>query len=319
MSKLKFSATNDYAFKKLFGTIKNIPVLRRFLSLILGISESDVNGIHLKNPMIGGDYDLGKPGIIDIKAALNDMVINIEMQNLWHDYYEERVIFGLAKSYAEDIEKGEDYGKLKPCISISILNSKFPYSKKIHSIYRMLEAKDHTPFKNLLELHFLDLTKVRGGKEASELEKWLLFIKTEDEKLREELSEGDEIMKKANITMKEFYSNEKERMRYDALFMFECDKATMRRVGLEEGMEKGMEKGMMRGIKKGIRKGRVEGIEEGMKKGIAEGMEKGMEKGRAEGMEEAARNMLKEGTPIEAIIRWTGLSRERIDMIKGGL
>ena len=126
-------------------------------------------------------------------------------------------------------------------------------------------------------------------------------------------------MKKANITMKEFYSNEKERMRYDALFMFECDKATMRRVGLEEGLEKGMEKGMMRGIKKGIRKGRVEGIEEGMKKGIAEGMEKGMEKGRAEGMEEAARNMLKEGTPIEAIIRWTGLSRERIDMIKGGL
>ena len=132
-------------------------------------------------------------------------------------------------------------------------------------------------------------------------------------------------MKKANITMKEFYSNEKERMRYDALFMFECDKATMRRVGLEEGLEKGM----IRGIKKGIRKGRVEGIEEGMKKGIAEGMEKGraegmekgraegMEKGRAEGMEEAARNMLKEGTPIEAIIRWTGLPIEKIEKLKG--
>ena len=119
--------------------------------------------------------------------------------------------------------------------------------------------------------------------------------------------------------MKEFYSDEKERMRYDALFMFECDKATMRRVGLEEGLEKGIEKGMMRGIKKGIRKGRVEGIEEGMKKGMEKGRAEGMEKGRAEGMEEAARNMLKEGTPIEAIIRWTGLSREKIEKLKGNI
>ena len=222
-SVMQFTARNDYAFKKLFGNNENKDITKRFLSLILNIKESDIKELIFKNPFVGGNYLDEKQGIIDIKLELNQNIINIEMQNFWHSNYEERVLFGWSNSYTEELTKGHNYGELKKCISINIINSKFPYSDDIHSIYKILNIKDKSSFKDLLELHFLDLTKLNHSIESlNELERWLLFIQTEENEIRENVSKGDKAMEKAGTVMKEFYSDPKERMLYTAIFMEEC-------------------------------------------------------------------------------------------------
>ncbi len=248
-SSMQFTARNDYAFKKLFGNNENKDITKRFLSLILNIKESDIKELIFKNPFVGGNYLDEKQGIIDIKLELNQNIINIEMQNFWHSHYEERVLFTWSNSYTEELNKGHNYGELKKCISINIINSKFPYSDDIHSIYKILNIKDKSSFKDLLELHFLDLTKLNHSIDSlNELERWLLFIQTEENEIRENVSKGDKAMEKAGIVMKEFYSDPKERMLYTAIFMEECEKTTL----FEQGKNEGRNEGIVIGENKGM-------------------------------------------------------------------
>lgn len=253
-STLKFTARNDYAFKKMFGREENKEILCRFLSLILDIDEESITDIVYKNTFIGGNYKRDKHGIIDIKIELNKVtILNIEMQNIWHNYYEERVLFGWANSYIEEINRGESYATLKKCISINVLNSKFPYSDEVHSVYKILNIRDYTSFKDILELHFLDLTMLdKNGEKLSELEKWLLFIETDNEEVREILAKEDKIMEKANIMMKEFYSNPQERALYLAEFRDACDRTTIFDDGVAIGEKRGVAIGESRGVNIGM-------------------------------------------------------------------
>ena len=58
-----------------------------------------------------------------------------------------------------------------------------------------------------------------------------------------------------------------------------------------------------------------EGLEEGMIKGIEQGIEKGIEKGALQEKISIAKNLLKNGTPIDIIISVTGLSKEQIESL----
>ena len=88
----------------------------------------------------------------------------------------------------------------------------------------------------------------------TELEEWLLFIRTEDKEVRKKLAEGNPMIAKANDVMDIFYLNEKERAAYQAAWRYESDRVSM----LKETEEKAVAKG----FEKGIEKGRKEGIEE---------------------------------------------------------
>ncbi len=66
------------------------------------------------------------------------------------------------------------------------------------------------------------------------------------------------------------------------------------------------------GLAEGFGKGRVEGHAEGLVEGRAEGLAKGRAEGRSETLVEDAKNLLSIGTPIESIMKATGLSEEEI-------
>lgn len=65
------------------------------------------------------------------------------------------------------------------------------------------------------------------------------------------------------------------------------------------------------------------GIQKGMEKGIEKGMAQGMEKGMVQGIEkgkiEVARNLLKMGMDLLAIVQATGLSKEEIKKIEADM
>ena len=169
---MRFTVRNDYAFKKLFGRKENEDILAEFLSLVTGMAQRDFKEIRIEDPLLLPQALEKKAGILDLKLRLADgRKINIEIQNYWTDFFPRRSLYYWADMYAGDLEKGEKYDRLEKCITINILNESFPFTDKCHSIYKLLETEEHTELDELLEIHFLDLTKIlpRRSKERTEI------------------------------------------------------------------------------------------------------------------------------------------------------
>ena len=77
----KFTARNDYAFKKLFGTVENKDIMSCFISLITGLDERDFKDVAIANNELSSQFYKDKTGRLDIKIILKDgKKINVEMQ-----------------------------------------------------------------------------------------------------------------------------------------------------------------------------------------------------------------------------------------------
>ena len=232
---MRFTVRNDYAFKKLFGRQENIIILQEFLSVVLELDKSEFQDIIIENPTVSNYYADEKQGILDIKVTLQSgQKISIEMQNLWEPHYEKRTYFYWASRYLEYFKQGEPYEYLSKCIHISILNTVFPLTSEIHSIYKVINIKDFSNFGDDLEFHFLDLTKLKA-EDATDLEKWLRFIQTDNFKIREQLGKENAVMEYANGIMNQFFSSKEERLKYEAAFRYDCDRASLFAAGQETG------------------------------------------------------------------------------------
>ena len=165
----------------------------------------------------------------------------------------------------------------------------------MHSIYKILETEDYSPLDDVLEIHFLDLTRLTGS-EITEFEKWLLFIRTDDSNIRRQLAEENPMIAKANEVMNIFYLSDEERQAYLAASHYESDRASM----LGESKREGIAEGMLKGMAKGMAKGRA----------------KGREEGRAEGFYDAkvetAKRLLEMGLALPDIVKATTLSESEI-------
>lgn len=67
-----------------------------------------------------------------------------------------------------------------------------------------------------------------------------------------------------------------------------------------------------KGKRKGLMEGRQQGIKQGIERGIEQGIKQGIEKGR----KEVALELLKEGVPLELIVKTTKLSAEVVQKLK---
>ncbi len=91
-------------------------------------------------------------------------------------------------------------------------------------------------------------------------------------------------MEYANEVMDQFYSNKEERLRYEAAFRYECDRAS--------SLEEGIRIGEKRGEKRGEARGRLVG--------------------KQEATLQTARNMKARALDISLIQEITGLTAEEI-------
>ena len=277
---MSFTARNDYAFKKLFGTEENKDIMIEFLSLVTQLSKDDFDDIRIENSEYIPLFYNDKIGRLDIKIRLHDgRKIDVEMQNTYFDYYPKRSIFYCSKLIHEHFMSGFQYTQLKKCIAINVLNSPFKLSGKIHSIYQIRETEEQTLLDELLEIHFLDLTKL-PKENLTSLEKWLMFIKTDSKEERTMLAQGNPMMTKASQVMDIFYLDEQERKRYEAAWEYESDRLSM----------------------------------------ISESERKGLERGKSLGSRQAkletAKTMLTMHYPFEDICKISGLSQAEIEALK---
>ena len=286
-SSMRFTARNDYAFKKLFGTEENKDIMIEFLSLVTLLSKDDFDDVRIENSEQIPRFYNDKTGRLDIKIRLHDgRKIDVEMQNTYFDYYPKRSIFYCSKLIHEHFMSGFQYAQLKKCIAINVLNSSFKLSEKIHSIYQIRETEEQTLLDELLEIHFLDLTKLQKDNLTS-LEKWLMFIKTDSKEERSMLAQGNPVMAKANKVMDIFYLDEQERKRYEAAWEYESDRLSMINESERKGLERGRAEGEARGKAEGSRQAKLE----------------------------TAKNLLQFGLSVQKIAQATGLIKEDVEAL----
>ena len=252
MEKLfKITLRNDYAFKRVFGTEENKDVLQDLLECILDIPPDDIAGLELLDKELHKDSISDKTGVLDVKLRLkNNTIIDIEIQNRWNSEFIQRTIFYWAKMYTENLKTGEVYTKLPKCITINIVGEGFDLNSLIHSEYNVVEKHINDRLSDELEIHFLNLAKVKEQDENTEsdekkkkLYNWLKFIETDDTEVRKMLAQESPMMAKANATIEVMEMSPKEKWLYENRMKYEHDKASWKHVGYQEGIEQGIERG----------------------------------------------------------------------------
>lgn len=258
----------DFAFKKLFGSEENKDILISFINSILS-EDQQIKDIILKNPYNIANYKKDKMSILDIKAVDEKGVwYDIEMQLSEQVFYEKRAFYYWARVYADQMEGGYDYDKLKKTISINILDFNYLDEEDFHNTYKVFNEKSKKELSNFFEMHFIELNKFKKDFKdvKTALDRWAVFLnrayELEKNKIPDELAQ-DESIKKAIETLDIMYLDSEEREMYENELKRIRDYVAEMKTAQIRGMEQGLEQGIEQGIQQGIQKGIQQGIEQG--------------------------------------------------------
>ena len=307
------SLLNDIVFKIVFG--QHEEVLRPLLNAILGLEGLDrLREVKVLNPQLDRDFLNQRGGILDIHARDDrDVRYNIEVQVRPQSDYVKRSLYYLTRLFGGQGVSGQAYEDLERCVGISLLDFVlFPKRKKMHSIYRFKELEDHSELSDVLEMHYLELSKLEPSPDGlrTSLERWvhvLRFAPTYEQGMSPlpPILRDEEGIVMALDLMKKAYSDAEVR---ELLRMHE--KATM-----DAASE--LAHATRHGIKQGIQQGITQGIKQGIQQGIQQGLEQGRQEARQEGHKEVARRMLAQGFETDAIVKLTGLTAPEVERLRG--
>ena len=263
-----FGLTNDLLFKIVFGSKGNEKLLALMLNALLKYKgNQEIQDLEIINPINLPKLRVGKQSVIDVKAR-NKLgeVYCVEIQVKAHAEILKRVLFYSAASYTDQILRGIKYTELNKTICLWIMCEGILPEPDIYNKYLIKHDKNNNVLTDLLEYHFVELSKFNEDKPIklrTKFEKWLHILKFGDyyhsdtelpEQLKNEKGISEVVKQMSN-------ANTDERMRCELLArdMFLSDLAT----DLDAAEKKGIEKGREEGREEGIEKGREEGREEG--------------------------------------------------------
>ena len=111
---------NDLVFKKLFVPS---PDLLSDLINAMRWDASPIEVVEILNPRIDPEDLTGKFIVLDVLAKdRQGHLFNIEMQVRPYHTWSIRSLYYLAKLLAQQLQSGEEYGRLQPVIGIHLLN-----------------------------------------------------------------------------------------------------------------------------------------------------------------------------------------------------
>jgi len=196
----------DYAFKKIFGSQQSQAILISFLNAIVYDGENIIQSLTIVNPYNPGKTLSLKETYLDIKAILADgSIVVIEMQISSMAAFNKRVAYNLAKTYANQLIKGENYPRLNPVIAVTITDFILLQDrKKVINKFVFKEKEENFEILDQeFQLIFVELPKFK--KTLSELtslsDKWIYFLKEANslDSIPESLEEVSEIELALNL------------------------------------------------------------------------------------------------------------------------
>src|SRR5258706_6525426 len=232
----------DIVFWMLFGAEQNRALLISLLNAILQppvpIEWAEVE--HAQPERLGVD---DKSIALDVRVRLaNGEQIDVEMQTQRHLALRERALYYWARLYVGQLQRGSAYADLRRCVVIWITNFNELPEPRFHSIFGLLELHDTAPLTDHLELHLLELPKLREALDTNDepsLVAWGKFLTaTADEDL-ETLAMENPVLKQAKDALDRLSADPESRVRAEqremALISYELGLSAARREGIEQG------------------------------------------------------------------------------------
>ncbi len=138
-------------------------------------------------------------GILDVKVYTKDgKIINVEVQVAPSSELRERIVFYTSKMITEQINKGDNYEKIKKVISIVILEFKLiKENTAYHNIFRLYDKDTQTTLTDVVEIHTLELLKLPQVDDNTDLSYWLQFFKARRKEEFSMLAERSPMLQKA--------------------------------------------------------------------------------------------------------------------------
>ncbi len=233
----------DFCFKEL---LSDEYVRRGFLSAILGVAPDMILWTKLLPTYLRKQHKDDKFGILDVRVMLQDeSQVDVEIQVIAYDYWAERSLFYLSKMYVDQIHEGEDYGQLKKCIHVGILDFKLFDDEEYYSRFHIWEDNRRLQYSDKFEIHVLELPKLeKYDYPETELLKWARFFNATDKEELEMAAEGNEYTQKAYDRLVELSADEEKRMEYEERQKALRDYQHMMNSGWRQGVSDGREEGV---------------------------------------------------------------------------
>ena len=245
--------TNDFFFKKIFGSAGSEKITTSLLEAILKI---DITAIDLdKNPITEKDVLDDKLGVMDIRLEINGNIdCDVEMEMINRGNIEIRLMRYVSKIFIRGLKVGEDYIEAKDSIAILVANFELDKHKEVNKILTEYEMREkdygNIVLTDKIKVYILELPKIERMKsEDKNLNLWIKFIKDLEVKKLADNKEKDEKLEetiKAIQEAKEKYEElcQDEHARYIAELRekYVEETASVRQMGYEEGLETGQEK-----------------------------------------------------------------------------
>ena len=253
----------DFAFKQIFGGEDTKDILMNFIEALLDLSgDKKLKDITIMDPFSAPRVKGLKISIIDVKCTdLCGVTYIVEMQVKKTKAFFKRIQYNAAKTYANQIAKGEDYPRLNQVIAVTITG--FTLFEDIDAYVTRHATKETETGKEYLNgiiYYVVELSKFNKNIETIDnlLDKWIWFIEyaSEIEEIPDNMKEevfvhAFEKARVANMTPLELEYYDKASIAIaDELGAIELAKEEGIQVGREEGIQAGIQDQQKRTAKK---------------------------------------------------------------------
>jgi predicted transposase/invertase (TIGR01784 family) len=276
---------SDIVFKAIFSQDNELAHGARNSLISSFIGKKVVQSIVIENEPAQTNVHAKKVRL-DLHCVLDDKSqIIVEMQSKpTADDIVARVLYYLSRCFGNQKISGFYYKDLKPVYLIVIMDfTHFDFKQYISKfVFANLETK--TVLSELLQIHFLELKKIRKTSkmqlEMDALLQWSYFFKNKGTHTLEKTTEIDKGVIMAETLLSRISQDEIQRIKIMREELAEVDYYSGLRAAEEQGLARGR----------------------------SEGLEQGLEQGSHNAFIKTARSMNAEGLSPEQIKRFTGLS-----------
>jgi len=238
---------NDLTFKKVFGQHPHL--LRSFLNALLPLEpDGQIVSLEYLPAELVPEVPEVRNSIVDVRCVdERGRQFIVEMQMLWTESFQQRVLFNASKAYVRQLHPGQEFKYLQPVYSLNLVDDTFIHdSDEWYHHYRIVSMAG----KRIdgLEFVFVELPKFRPQSMPEKRLQvlWLRYLTEIGEKSRkvpEEMLAQAEVGEAIEYLRQSAFSDG-EMATYDKYW----DGVSVERTLLSAALAKGREEGRTQGI-----------------------------------------------------------------------
>ena len=239
---------NDYFIRYFFGLKGDEDLLLSFINAIMIDSNfATFVSVDILNPFNLSEKAGNKESIVDLNAITEDgTVVIIEIQTYSTKNFFERTLYYWSKNYSSLLKRGNKYSKLRPVISINLIDDILfdKTDNRMHTCYLLKEKNTNKILTDHIQMHYVEIPKFdKNSNVKSELKNWILFLKSNKEEDMSQLLKEDTIFEKAMKKYNYFTDNEDLLNEYDKREAYLVYQHSLMRDFKEEGKLEGLKEG----------------------------------------------------------------------------